>query len=96
MRTASEQSLRQRDRLQQAGFGDDRQAAQLVGTELGQPLGQVKEPVEPAVLPKLPKSIEEAMKADEVMVAPLIRTTISDDRGEEPCYDGYPASCAAP
>ena len=32
------------------------------------------------------------MKADEVMVAPLIRTTISDDRGDEPCYDGYPAS----
>ena len=54
--------------------------------------GQVKEPVEPVVLPKLPKTIEEAMKADEVMVAPLIRTTISDDRGEEPCYDGYPAS----
>ena len=26
------------------------------------------------------------------MVAPLIRTTISDDRGDEPCYDGYPAS----
>ena len=54
--------------------------------------GQIKEPVEPVVLPKLPKTIEEAMKADEVMVAPLIRTTISDDRGEEPCYDGYPAS----
>ena len=54
--------------------------------------GLIKEPVELAVLPKLPKSIEEAMKADEVMVAPLIRTTISDDRGDEPCYDGYPAS----
>ena len=44
------------------------------------------------MLPKLPKTVEEAMKADEVMVAPLIRTTISDDRGDEPCYDGYPAS----
>ena len=32
------------------------------------------------------------MKADEVMVAPFIRTTISDDRGDEPCYNGYPAS----
>src|SRR4029078_9014232 len=53
---------------------------------------QVKEPVEPAVLPRLPKSGEEEMKADEEMVAPLIRTTISDDRGDEPCYDGYPAS----
>ena len=26
------------------------------------------------------------------MVAPLIKTTISDDRGDEPLYDGYPAS----
>ena len=25
-------------------------------------------------------------------MAPLIRTTISDDRGDEPLYDGYPAS----
>ena len=55
--------------------------------------GQVKEPVEPAVTAEVCRSrIEEAMKADEVMVAPLIRTTISDDRGDEPCYDGYPAS----
>jgi ATP-citrate lyase alpha-subunit len=46
----------------------------------------------PADLPRLPKTVEEAMKAQEVMVAPLIRTTISDDRGDEPCYDGYPAS----
>jgi ATP-citrate lyase alpha-subunit len=55
--------------------------------------GEIKaaEPV-PSDLPKLPKSVEEAMKAQEVMVAPLIRTTISDDRGDEPCYDGYPAS----
>src|SRR5688572_19587446 len=48
--------------------------------------------VNPAELPKLPKSVEEAMKAQEVTVAPLIRTTISDDRGDEPLYDGYPAS----
>ena len=32
------------------------------------------------------------MKAGEVTAAPLIRTTISDDRGDEPLYDGYPAS----
>ena len=44
----------------------------------------------PAELPKLPKSVEEAMKAQEVTVVPLIRTTISDDRGDEPLYDGYP------
>ena len=48
--------------------------------------------VHPAELPKLPKSVEEAMKAQEVTVLPLIRTTISDDRGDEPLYDGYPAS----
>lgn len=46
----------------------------------------------PADLPKLPRTVEESMKIGEVMVAPLIKTTISDDRGEEPCYDGYPAS----
>jgi len=46
----------------------------------------------PADVPKLPKTVEEGMKAGDVMVAPLIKTTISDDRGDEPCYDGYPAS----
>src|SRR3989475_4738972 len=46
----------------------------------------------PENLPKLPKSVEESMKAGEVMVTPLIKTTISDDRGDEPLYDGYPAS----
>src|SRR2546427_4671703 len=46
----------------------------------------------PADLPKLPKTVEEGMKTGEVMVAPLIKTTISDDRGDEPLYDGYPAS----
>jgi len=46
----------------------------------------------PDQMPKLPKSVEEGMKACEVMVAPLIRTTISDDRGDEPLYEGYPAS----
>ncbi|MEE8606783.1 MAG: citrate/2-methylcitrate synthase, partial [Nitrospiraceae bacterium] len=45
-----------------------------------------------ADLPKLPRTVEEGMKVGEVIVAPLITTTISDDRGDEPCYDGYPAS----
>lgn len=56
--------------------------------------GQVK-PVTEAVVsdvPKLPKTVEQAMRDNEVTVVPLIRTTISDDRGDEPCYDGYPAS----
>ena len=30
------------------------------------------------------KAASEAMKSGEVTVAPLIRTTISDDRGDEP------------
>ena len=45
-----------------------------------------------ADLPKLPRTVEEGMQVGEVIVAPLITTTISDDRGDEPCYDGYPAS----
>ncbi len=45
-----------------------------------------------ADLPKLPKTVDEAMKTGEITVAPLIKTTISDDRGDEPLYDGYPAS----
>jgi ATP-citrate lyase alpha-subunit len=56
--------------------------------------GQVKPLAEVAAsdVPKLPKTVEQAMKENEVTVVPLIRTTISDDRGDEPCYDGYPAS----
>jgi ATP-citrate lyase alpha-subunit len=56
--------------------------------------GQVKPAAETAAsdVPKLPKTVEQAMKDNEVTVIPLIRTTISDDRGDEPCYDGYPAS----
>jgi ATP-citrate lyase alpha-subunit len=56
--------------------------------------GQVKPVAEVAAsdVPKLPKTVEQAMKENEVTVVPLIRTTISDDRGDEPCYDGYPAS----
>jgi len=56
--------------------------------------GQVKPAAEVAAsdVPKLPKTVEQAMKENEVTVVPLIRTTISDDRGDEPCYDGYPAS----
>jgi ATP-citrate lyase alpha-subunit len=48
--------------------------------------------INPAELPRLPKTVEDAMRAQEVTVVPLIRTTISDDRGDEPLYDGYPAS----
>ena len=46
----------------------------------------------PADVPRLPKTVAEAKKDGEVLVAPLIRSTISDDRGDEPLYQGYPAS----
>ena len=46
----------------------------------------------PAEVPALPKTVEQSMQAGEVLVAPLIKSTISDDRGDEPYYDGYPAS----
>lgn len=43
-------------------------------------------------LAKWPKSIEEAIKTGEVVVPPLFKSTICDDRGDEPMYVGYPAS----
>ena len=48
--------------------------------------------IDEALLPQLPPSVQEVMKQGEVVVEPLIRTTISDDRGEEPRYSGYAAS----
>jgi len=56
--------------------------------------GQIKEieDVPPSQLPDLPVKIEEAVSAGEVQVQPMFKTTISDDRGEEPLYCGYPAS----
>jgi len=48
--------------------------------------------VDPSTLPRLPKTVDEAFKGGEVMVEPLVKTTISDDRGDEPLYAGYPAS----
>ena len=50
------------------------------------------QPIDVQALPKLPKTVQEAMKNGEVMVEPLFKSTISDDRGDEPLYDGYPAS----
>ena len=56
--------------------------------------GQVKAipDLAPADVPRLPKTVAEAKKDGDVLVEPLIRSTISDDRGEEPLYQGYPAS----
>jgi ATP-citrate lyase alpha-subunit len=51
-----------------------------------------REDVDAGALPKLPKTVDEAIKEGEVFVEPLVKTTITDDRGDEPLYVGYPAS----
>lgn len=40
----------------------------------------------------LPRTIEQTMKDGDVFVEPLIKSSICDDRGEEPLYSGYAAS----
>lgn len=59
-----------------------------------QATGQIKpiEDVPFSQLPDLPRKVEEVIGKGEVMVQPLFKTTISDDRGDEPLYCGYPAS----
>jgi len=56
--------------------------------------GQIKEieDVPFSQLPDLPRKVEDVIGKGEVMVQPLFKTTISDDRGDEPLYCGYPAS----
>ncbi len=56
--------------------------------------GQIKEIEEIPLseIPDLPIKVEEALTAGDVQVQPLFKTTIVDDRGEEPLYNGYPAS----
>ncbi|ANT64896.1 MULTISPECIES: citrate/2-methylcitrate synthase [Prosthecochloris] len=49
-------------------------------------------PLDDALLPELPPKVQKIIKEGEVIVDPLIRTTMSDDRGEEPRYRGYAAS----
>ena len=61
---------------------------ELVETGVSAPVAET----DAAALPRLPKSVDQAIKSGDVMVEPLVKTTISDDRGDEPCYDGYPAS----
>ncbi|ASQ90528.1 ATP citrate lyase [Prosthecochloris sp. GSB1] len=51
-----------------------------------------EEPLSDELLPELPPKVQKIIKEGEVIVEPLIRTTISDDRGEEPRYRGYAAS----
>jgi ATP-citrate lyase alpha-subunit len=56
--------------------------------------GQIKPIVDVpfSQLPDLPRKVEDVIGKGEVMVQPLFKTTISDDRGDEPLYCGYPAS----
>lgn len=56
--------------------------------------GQIKdiEEIPLSEIPDLPIKVEEALTAGDVQVQPLFKTTIVDDRGEEPLYNGYPAS----
>jgi ATP-citrate lyase alpha-subunit len=61
---------------------------ELIATGAIKPESEIDE----ALLPVLPPSVQEVMRQGEVVVEPLIRTTISDDRGEEPRYAGYAAS----
>lgn len=87
------------ERLRSAGaivpdtFGALGPAIQQVYQELIA-LGKIRPvaDVSPETLPKLPKAVEESVKTGEVLIEPLVKTTISDDRGEEPLYYGYPAS----
>jgi ATP-citrate lyase alpha-subunit len=45
-----------------------------------------------ARVPSLPKTVEKAVSDGDVLVEPMITSTICDDRGDEPLYAGYPAS----
>jgi ATP-citrate lyase alpha-subunit len=44
------------------------------------------------LLPKLPPKMDEAIQSGGVLVEPLVKSTICDDRGDEPLYYGYAAS----
>ncbi len=52
----------------------------------------VVEDIPASQLPDLPRKVEEVLGSGDIMVQPLLKTTITDDRGEEPLYCGYPAS----
>jgi len=43
-------------------------------------------------IPHLPKTVEKAISDQDVLLEPMISSTICDDRGDEPLYAGYPAS----
>ncbi|MBI4666489.1 MAG: ATP citrate lyase [Nitrospinae bacterium] len=87
------------DKLRRAGaivpptFGDLGATIKQVYEDL-KATGQIKEidEIPASRLPDLPKRAEDAIKEGDIMVQPLFKTTISDDRGDEPLYCGYAAS----
>ncbi|MBI5816468.1 MAG: ATP citrate lyase [Nitrospinae bacterium] len=87
------------ERLKKAGaivpptFGDLGPTIRKVYEDL-KATGQIKavKDIPAAELPELPRKVEEVISAGDVVVQPLFKTTISDDRGDEPLYCGYPAS----
>jgi len=74
-------------------FGDLGDTIKTVYEDL-KSTGQIKEveDIHPSDLPDLPRKVEEVITTGDVMVQPLLKTTITDDRGEEPLYCGYRAS----
>ncbi len=54
--------------------------------------GEAKAPATSAEPQNLPKTIDEAVKDGDVFAEPLLKSSICDDRGEEPLYSGYAAS----
>uniref|UniRef100_A0A0D3DC73 ATP citrate synthase n=1 Tax=Brassica oleracea var. oleracea TaxID=109376 RepID=A0A0D3DC73_BRAOL len=49
-------------------------------------------PIKEATLPQIPEDLSSAIKSGKVRAPTHIISTISDDRGEEPCYAGVPMS----
>jgi len=54
--------------------------------------GEVKAIAETSEPQLMPKTIDEAIKDGDVFAEPLVKSSICDDRGEEPLYNGYAAS----
>lgn len=90
---AKSESLRAAGAIVPETFGDLGPTIEKVYKEL-LATGQVmeKERISPADLPDLPRRVEDVVAQGEIMVQPLFKSSITDDRGDEPLYCGYPAS----
>ncbi|MFQ5598161.1 MAG: citrate/2-methylcitrate synthase [Nitrospiria bacterium] len=54
--------------------------------------GELSAEAEEETPQNLPKTIEDAIRDGDVFAPPLVKSSICDDRGDEPYYSGYPAS----